>query len=392
VEPNTLLVSYIRKHQARGGKTVLISDMYMHADQIAELLARSGIRPDLYDALYSSADTKVSKASGGIFRPVPRRRAPPMSSMSATACAATTSTPRAAGWRAMLWPIPDALLAERQADHAACMELWRAAPPGPRRGDRGMKTWTPKATDAKRPIWSTTSATTSWGRWCSDGFWPCISTCSSTTTDRPWRYSARARASASQSSTTSSSGRPIRRRAAARMFWVSRSPLRRASSHTPADRNRSIDLLTREYRHLPLRDLVTGLMRQCPDLLSDIDLRDRTLDAHGHNFAGWLTVNGPVQRRVRDFLTGQHRRLRPISTTLLDGRRRALLIDSGWQGTTQSLLTSARPDTDWRGLYFGRILTPEHDRRIVQDCIGLMFEAEHGIPTGLKPPSCATAT
>jgi hypothetical protein len=81
-----------------------------------------------------------------------------------------------------------------------------------------------------------------------------------------------------------------------------------------------------------------------------------------------------------------------MSTTLLDGRRRALLIDSGWQGTTQSLLTSARPDTDWRGLYFGRILTPEHDPRIVQDCIGLMFEAEHGIPTGPKPPSCATAT
>jgi hypothetical protein len=44
-------------------------------------------------------------------------------------------------------------------------------------------------------------------------------------------------------------------------------------------------------------------MRQCPDLLSDIDLQDRTLDAHGHNFAGWLTVNGPVQRRVREFLT-----------------------------------------------------------------------------------------
>jgi hypothetical protein len=35
--------------------------------------------------------------------------------------------PRAAGWRAMLWPIPDAMLAERQADHAACMDaLWRA--------------------------------------------------------------------------------------------------------------------------------------------------------------------------------------------------------------------------------------------------------------------------
>jgi hypothetical protein len=34
----------------------------------------------------------------------------------------------------------------------------------------------------------------------------------------------------------------------------------------------------------------------------DIDLQDRTLDAHGHNLSGWLTVNGPVQRRVGEFL------------------------------------------------------------------------------------------
>ena len=39
-----------------------------------------------------------------------------------------------------------------------------------------------------------------------------------------------------------------------------------------------------------------------PELLADIDLQDRALDAHGHNFAGWLTVNGTVQRRVRDYL------------------------------------------------------------------------------------------
>ena len=51
VQGNTLLVSYIRRHQARGGRTVLISDMYMHAPHIAELLARAGIRSDLYDAI-----------------------------------------------------------------------------------------------------------------------------------------------------------------------------------------------------------------------------------------------------------------------------------------------------------------------------------------------------
>jgi FMN phosphatase YigB (HAD superfamily) len=127
VEPNPLLVSYIRKHQARGGKTVLISDMYMHADQIAELLARSGIRPDLYDALYSSADTKVSKASGGIFRLVKEAEGAPHVLHVGDSLRGDYLNPRAAGWRAMLWPIPDAMLAERQADHAACMDaLWRA--------------------------------------------------------------------------------------------------------------------------------------------------------------------------------------------------------------------------------------------------------------------------
>jgi FMN phosphatase YigB (HAD superfamily) len=124
--PNTLLVSYIRRHQARGGKTVLISDMYMHADQIAELLARSGIRPDLYDALYSSADTKVSKASGGIFRRVAEAAGAPHVLHVGDSLRGDYLNPRAFGWRAMLWPIPDAMLAERQADHAACMELWRA--------------------------------------------------------------------------------------------------------------------------------------------------------------------------------------------------------------------------------------------------------------------------
>jgi FMN phosphatase YigB (HAD superfamily) len=127
VEPNTLLISYIRKHQARGGKTVLISDMYMHADQIGELMARSGIRPDLYDALYSSADTKVSKASGGIFHLVKEAAEAPHVLHVGDSLRGDYLNPRAHGWRAMLWPIPDAMRAARQADHAACVEeLWRA--------------------------------------------------------------------------------------------------------------------------------------------------------------------------------------------------------------------------------------------------------------------------
>jgi FMN phosphatase YigB (HAD superfamily) len=125
VFPNTLLVSYIRKHQARGGKTVLISDMYMHADQIAELLARAGVRPDLYDALYSSADTKVSKASGGIFGRVTEAADASQVLHVGDSLRGDYLKPREFGWCAMLMPVPAALLDERRRDHAACItELW----------------------------------------------------------------------------------------------------------------------------------------------------------------------------------------------------------------------------------------------------------------------------
>jgi FMN phosphatase YigB (HAD superfamily) len=126
VEPNTLLVSYMRKHQARGGRIVLISDMYMHADQIAELLARSGIRADLYDAMYSSADTKVSKASGGIFDRIDEAAHAHRVVHVGDSLRGDYLNPRAVGWHALLWPIPNMLLDEREEDHAACVvELWQ---------------------------------------------------------------------------------------------------------------------------------------------------------------------------------------------------------------------------------------------------------------------------
>lgn len=126
VFPNTLLISYIRRHQARGGKTVLISDMYMHADQIAELLTRCGVRSDLYDALYSSADTKVSKASGRVFSNIVEAADAPRVLHVGDALTGDYLMPRAAGWQAQLMPIPNALLKERRKDHDTCIEeLWR---------------------------------------------------------------------------------------------------------------------------------------------------------------------------------------------------------------------------------------------------------------------------
>ena len=224
------------------------------------------------------------------------------------------------------------------------------------------------------------SATTCWDRWCSAGCWRCTSICSSMTTDRRSRFSARGRASGSRSSMTCSSRAVTAADRTGKCLWISRIAVAKGVFGTPGGHARSIALLTREYRHQPLRDLVRGVMRQCPELLADIDLQDRALDAHGHNFAGWLTVNGTVQRRVRDYLKASTAAFEAEIDATLGGRRRALLIDSGWQGTAQSLLAAAHPDIHWRGLYFGRILTQGHDPGIVPDCIGLMFEAERWDP------------
>jgi FMN phosphatase YigB (HAD superfamily) len=90
------------------------------------LLARSGIRPDLYDAIYSSADTKVSKASGGIFDRVAEAATAPIVVHVGDSLRGDFLNPRAHGWQAMLLPVPDALREERLSDHAACIaELWK---------------------------------------------------------------------------------------------------------------------------------------------------------------------------------------------------------------------------------------------------------------------------
>ncbi|MCU4652175.1 hypothetical protein N8I71_05000 [Roseibacterium sp. SDUM158016] len=125
VSVNRLLLSYIDRHRARGGKVVLVSDMYMHAGQIAALLARCGVPASSYDALYSSADTKVSKASGGIFARIAEAREAPFVVHLGDSPLGDCRRPREAGWDAMLLPVPETLLAERRRDRVRCLEELR---------------------------------------------------------------------------------------------------------------------------------------------------------------------------------------------------------------------------------------------------------------------------
>lgn len=127
IEPNPFLVDYAARHRAKGGRVVLLTDMYMHADQVGQLLQLLGIPDTGYDALISSADTKVSKASGGIFQIMQEK-------MQAAPCdfvhvgdsfRGDVAQPIRQGWQALHLPLAHYDILERRKDHADTASMLR---------------------------------------------------------------------------------------------------------------------------------------------------------------------------------------------------------------------------------------------------------------------------
>ena len=73
-------------------------------------------------------------------------------------------------------------------------------------------------------------------------------------------------------------------------------------------------------------------------------------------------------------------------SNLTKGKDVAVLIDSGWQATTQRLLMEGYPEIDWQGLYFGRMGSRHKNNWHFFNVIGLMFEC-YGYLTS-KPETC----
>lgn len=121
IVPNDAILEFVRQHRAKGGRVVLVSDMYMHGHQIQSLLSRLGIEDDLYDQIFSSADTKVSKASGGIFKLVEKAlsASPGDFFHIGDSLKGDYQRPIARGWGAMHMPVAESEIEKRRADHFA---------------------------------------------------------------------------------------------------------------------------------------------------------------------------------------------------------------------------------------------------------------------------------
>jgi FMN phosphatase YigB (HAD superfamily) len=129
LSPNPALVAQMARARAAGMRVVLITDMYMHAEHVAELLARHGIAPDRYDRLFSSADTRVSKAAGLIFPLVEQAldRPGPAFAHVGDSLRGDFVAPVRQGWAAQHLPLSRTDIRARRACHAATARALDAA-------------------------------------------------------------------------------------------------------------------------------------------------------------------------------------------------------------------------------------------------------------------------
>jgi hypothetical protein len=92
------------------------------------------------------------------------------------------------------------------------------------------------------------------------------------------------------------------------------------------------------------------------------------------SFSEFMEANGPYQSACRQHLEAQSALFERYFADLAGDRRLSVLVDTGWQGTIQSLLSHAFPDQEFWGANFGRS-GPDIDPRIAGRLLGLGFSA-----------------
>ena len=132
-----------------------------------------------------------------------------------------------------------------------------------------------------------------------------------------------------------------------------------------------------EFAGQPLQALLESLVRNEPALLQAIQGKgaDARAERPASDFGRWLGEPDPLARKVNAYLDRSTEAFARHVHALCGGRARAVLLDTGWKGTAQSLLAKAFPEIAWKGVYFGRIPDGSTDPDIAEGVIGTLFDA-----------------
>lgn len=126
---NEAVLELARAVKAKGGRVVLVSDMYLRGEHIGAILEKvDADAAKIVDHIFSSGDLVVSKRSGRIFREIERRLelGPDAFFHVGDSLVGDVAKPRAAGWSALHFPVSDAEARAREADVAAFIDEMHA--------------------------------------------------------------------------------------------------------------------------------------------------------------------------------------------------------------------------------------------------------------------------
>lgn len=146
----------------------------------------------------------------------------------------------------------------------------------------------------------------------------------------------------------------------------------------------AVDLLTREFAHSSTAEFVTAMLRY--DDPRSVDLTHPDLGQKGVSIPAFLSGANPAAKVVNEHLAIQARLFEECVKRLIGEHERVVLVDTGWQGTSQLLLQDSFPEFEWWGAYFGRFATDKIDRRHWNRAIGIVTEHERFDP--IYPESC----
>jgi glycosyltransferase involved in cell wall biosynthesis len=159
-----------------------------------------------------------------------------------------------------------------------------------------------------------------------------------------------------------------------KVFWSSRvATCKGTYRRFPTGAN---EILVGEYRHDTMQAMVSGILRNTGQYAEVFNFDTDEFALKGEHFGKWLRSGSTDARIMINYLEHNSVALDKYLKQLIGSRKKVVLIDSGWQGTVQWLLSNAYPDVDWKGLYFGRIMQKNRGHDFADHVIGLMFESE----------------
>lgn len=158
-----------------------------------------------------------------------------------------------------------------------------------------------------------------------------------------------------------------------RYFWVSR--LMAAKGTWKRDQAAALDFLQGEFKYATLSAFVGAMLLNDP-LRKTVNLKDPDLSGQADDIGSFLKSDSLAAKAVLAHFEEQSDLFEEELTSLMGGRSMAVVVDTGWQGTIQTILSRTVPEIDWWGCYFGRFGFESSDRTYFWKMLGLVFEAD----------------